>query len=328
MWARTKILAIAGCALAAASLSAPGIHAAEYPEKPIRWVVPWPPGGGVDIATRALSPALAEALGQSIIVENRPGASGMIGTSFAAKAAPDGYTVLTAAAGPNAILPHLNPKIPYDTLKDFTSISYIANTIYVLVVHPSLPVKNVKELIALAKAKPGQLTIGSAGTGTPAHLAGEFFKSMSGISLVHVSYKGAAAAALDVLGGQIIMTIETISPVLPHIRAGKLKPLGVTSKKRSSQLPAVPTIAESGLPDYEVVNWYGLLSPAGTPAPIVDRLNKNLNQVVSRQDVRDRLVSFGLEVVGSTPEEFHNFRATDFAQWGRIVKKANIKFEP
>ncbi|MBI2293513.1 MAG: tripartite tricarboxylate transporter substrate binding protein, partial [Betaproteobacteria bacterium] len=239
---------------AAAMIGAPVSHAADYPDKPIRWVVPWPPGGGIDITTRILSPAFAEALGgATIIVENRPGASALIGTDFAAKAPPDGYTLLTAAAGPNAILPQLHPKIPYDSLKDFASIGYIANTVYVLVVHPSLPVRNVQDLIALAWAKPGELTIGSSGTGTPAQLAGKFLESMTGVSLVHVSYKGAAAPVLEVMGGQIIMSIETISPLLPHIRAGKLKALGVTAKKRSSQLPAVPTIAESGFPDYEIV---------------------------------------------------------------------------
>ena len=326
---RITILAAGWCTLAAVTIGTPVSHAAEYPERPIRWVVPWPPGGGVDIATRILSPALAEALGgAAIVVENRPGASAMIGTALVAKAPPDGYTLLTAAAGPNAILPHLNPKIPYDTLKDFTSIGYIANTVYVLVVHPSLPVRNVQDLVALARAKPGELTIGSAGTGTPAHLAGELFKSMSGVNLVHVSYKGSAAPALEVMSGQIIMTIETISPLLPHIRAGRLKALGVTAKQRSSQLAAVPTIAESGLPDYEIVNWYGLLTPAGTSPSIVERLNKSLNQALSRQDVRDRLMNAGLEVVASTPDEFRNFRATDFARWGAIVRKSNIKFEP
>ena len=324
-----KIFALGWCALAAATLSAPVSHAAEYPGKPIRWIVPWPPGGGVDITTRILSPALAEALGgATIIVDNRPGASAMIGTDFAAKAPPDGYTLLTAAAGPNAILPQLHPKIPYDTLKDFASIGYIANTVYVLVVHPSLPVRNVQDLIALARSKPGELTIGSSGTGTPAQLAGKFLESMTGVSLVHVSYKGSAAPVLEVMGGQIIMSIETISPLLPHIRGGKLKALGVTARKRSSQLAAVPTIAESGLPDYEIVNWYGLLAPSGIPLAIVERLNKSLNQVLSRPEVRDRLMNAGLEVVGSTAEEFRIFRVTDFAHWGEIVRKANIRFEP
>ena len=329
MPARAQILAAGWCALAAATIVAPVGRAAEYPEKPIRWIVPWPPGGGVDITTRILSPALAEALGgATIIVDNRPGASALIGTDFAAKAPPDGYTLLTAAAGPNAILPLLHPKIPYDTLTDFASIGYIANTVYVLVVHPSLPVRNVQDLIALARAKPGELTIGSTGAGTPAQIAGKFLESMTGVSFVHVSYKGSAAPALEVMGGQIIMTIETISPLLPHIRAGKLKALGVTAKSRSGQLAAVPTIAESGLPDFEIVNWYGLLAPSGIPPAIVERLNKVLNQVLRRPEVRDRLTNAGLEVVGSTAEEFRNFRIADFARWGEIVRKANIKFEP
>jgi len=320
----SRVLAIA---LSAMSSFASGATE-DYPQKPIRWVVPWPPGGGVDIATRTLSPALSEVLGQSLIIENRPGASGMIGTAFAAKAPADGYTILTGAAGPNAILPQLNPQVPYDGLRDFASIAHLADTVYVLVVHPALPAKNVRDLIALAKARPGELTIGSAGSGTPAQLAGEFLQSSGGIKLTHVSYKGSAGPALDVVSGQIVMTIETISPLLPHIRAGRLKALGVTAKKRSGQLPAIPTIAEAGLPEYEIVNWYGLLAPAGIAAPIVDRLNSSLNQVLKRQDVRDRLVASGLEVVGSSAEDFRKFRQSDFEKWGRIVKTANIKFEP
>lgn len=299
----------------------------DYPQKPIRWVVPWPPGGGVDIATRAMSPALGEVLEQNLIVDNRPGASGMIGTAFAAKAPPDGYTIITGAAGPNALVPQLNPNAPYG-LRDFASIVHIANTVYVLVVHPTLPVKNVHELIALAKARPGELTIGAAGQGTPAQLAGEFLKSLSGIKLVPVFYKGSAGPALDVMSGHIVMTIETISPLLPHVRAGKLKALGVTSAKRSSQLPEVPTIAEAGFPNYEVVNWYGLLAPAGTPPAIVDRLNKGVNQILTQRAVRERLVAAGLEIAGSSPEEFRKFREADFEKWGRILKSANIKFEP
>ncbi|MGZ8212157.1 MAG: Bug family tripartite tricarboxylate transporter substrate binding protein [Burkholderiales bacterium] len=320
-----RTLAIALLALASPLASA---ATQQYPEKPIRWIVPWPPGGGVDIATRTMSPALSEALGQNLIVENRPGASGMVGTSFAAKAPPDGYTIITGAAGPNAILPHLNPKVPYDGLRDFASVVHIANTVYVMVVHPTLRVKNVQELIALAKSRPGELTIGSAGTGTPAHLAGEFFTSLGGVKLVHVSYKGAAAPALDVMSGHSVRTIETISPLLPHIRAGKLKALGVSSSKRSSQLPGVPTIAESGLPNYEIVNWYGLLAPAGTPNAVVERLNSSVNQILARPDVRQRLIASGLEILGSTSEEFRTFRQADFDKWGRIVKSANIKFEP
>jgi len=317
-----------GCVLAiawSAMSSFAGAATPDYPQKPIRWVVPWPPGGGVDIATRTLSPALSEVLGQSLIIDNRPGASGMIGTGFVAKAPADGYTILTGAAGPNAILPQVNPHVPYDGLRDFAPIAHLADTVYVLVVHPALPVKNVRDLIALAKARPGELTIGSAGSGTPAQLAGEFLTSLGGVKLVHVSYKGSAAPALEVVSGQIVMTIETISPLLPHIRGGRLKALGVTAKKRSSQLPAVPTIAESGLPDYEIVNWYGLLAPAGTPAAIVDRLNNSINQVLRRPDVRERLVASGLEIVGSSAEDFRAFRQADFDKWGRIVKSANIQ---
>jgi tripartite-type tricarboxylate transporter receptor subunit TctC len=314
--------------LAALLSSVGNAIAQQYPEKPIRWIVPWPPGGGVDIATRIMSPALSEALGQNLVVENRPGASGSIGTGFAAKASPDGYTIITGAAGPNAILPHLNPGIAYHGLNDFSSVTHVANTLYVLVVHPTLPVKNVRELIALAKAKPATLTIGSAGAGTPAHLAGEFLASVGGVKLVQVSYKGAAGPAIDVISGHIFMTIETISPLLPHIRAGKLKALGVSSSKRSSQLPEVPTIAESGLPGYEIVNWYGVLAPAGTAPGIVDRLNKGVNTVLSQASVRERLVASGLQIVGSTPEEFRQFREADFRKWGGIVKGANIKFEP
>jgi tripartite-type tricarboxylate transporter receptor subunit TctC len=323
--AATRAFALALCALVAPLANA---AAPEYPDKPIRWIVPWPPGGGVDIATRMMSPALSEVLGQNFVVENRPGASGMLGTNFAAKAPADGYTIITGAAGPNAILPHVNPKIPYDSLKDFASIAYMVNTVYALVVHPNLPAKNIAELTALAKARPGELTIGSAGSGTPAHLAGEFFASLSGVKLSHVAYKGSAGPALEVMGGHIVMTIETISPLLPHIRAGKLKALGVTSKVRSSQLPAVPAIAESGLPDYEILNWYGLLAPAGTPTAVIDKLSRGVNQVMARPDVRARLIASGLEIAGSTPEAFRTFRQADFEKWGSIVKDANIKFEP
>jgi tripartite-type tricarboxylate transporter receptor subunit TctC len=305
-----------------------GAGAADYPAKPIRWIVPWPPGGGVDIATRALTPPLAESLGQNIIVDNRPGASGMVGTTFAARAPADGYTLLMGAAGPNAILSNLNPNVPYHGLKDFASVALVANTVYVLVVNPSLPVKDVKELIALARAKPGQLTIGSAGSGTPAHLAGELLKAASGVDLVHVSYKGSAAPALEVMAGQITMTIETISPLLPHIRSGKLKALAVTSQKRSGQLPAVPTIAESGYPDYLVINWYGVLAPAQTPRPVIDKLNAHLRRLLERSDIRERLTGFGLEVLPSTPADFERFRKSDFANWARIVQRTHVRFEP
>jgi tripartite-type tricarboxylate transporter receptor subunit TctC len=301
--------------------------AERYPERPVRLVVPWPPGGGVDILARTLSPKLTENLGYSVVVDNRAGASGMLGTALAARAPADGYTLLLAAAGPNAILPNLVPSLPYNTLKDFTEVTLIANTLYVLVVHPSLLANSIRDLVVFAKTKPGQLTIGSAGSGTPAHLSGELFKAATGISIVHVAYKGAAAPVTEVMGGQITMTIETISPLLPHIRAGKLKALGVTSGKRTTQLPDVPTISESGYPEVEVINWYGMLAPAGTPHNVIARINRELTAILQRPEIRERMLGYGLEVLGSAPADFAAFRKTDLAHWKKIVETTNARFE-
>ena len=314
----------AACALFACLASALPAHAQGYPSRPLRLIVPWPPGGGVDIAARTLGPRLADQLKQPVVVDTRGGAAGMIGTELAARAPADGHTLLLAAAGPNAILPLLNPKAPYG-LKDFAEVSHFANTIYVLVVHPSLPAQSIKQLVALAKAKP--LTIGASGTATPAHISGELFRVAAGINLTPVFYKGAAGAVIDVLGGQISMTIETISPALPHVKAGKLRALGVTSTRRSTQLPDVPTIAESGFPGFEVVNWYGVLAPAGTPRPAIARLNSEMTLIVTTPDTRDRLVSYGLEIVTSTPEEYTAFRKADMAKWARIIKDINLRYE-
>jgi tripartite-type tricarboxylate transporter receptor subunit TctC len=224
-------------------------------------------------------------------------------------------------------VPVLNPKAPYDALKDFAEVSHFANTIYVMVVNPSLPADSIKQLVALAKTRPAQLTIGASGTATPAHIAGELFRVAAGISLTPVFYKGAAGAVIDVLGGQITMTIETISPALPHVKAGKLKALGVTSSRRSAQLPDVPTIAESGFPGFEVVNWYGVLAPAGTPRHAITRLNSELTRIVKTAETRDRLISYGLEVVTSTPEEYTAFRKADLMKWAKIVKEINLRYE-
>ncbi len=317
---------VLACCLAHTLLIVPA-HAQSYPARPIRLIVPWPPGGGVDIAARTLGPKLSENLAQSVVVDNRAGAAGMIGTGLAARAAADGYTILLGAAGPNAIVPILNPKAPYDALKDFTEVSHFANTVYVMVVSPSLPAESIKQLVALAKAKPAQLTIGASGTATPAHISGELFRVAAGISLTPVFYKGAAGAVIDVLGGQISMTIETISPALPHVRAGKLRALGVTASRRSTQLPDVPTIAESGFPGFEVINWYGVLAPAGTPRHAITRLNREITQITKAPETRDRLVSYGLEVVTSTPEEYTAFRKADLIKWAKIVKAINLKYE-
>jgi len=321
---RTLFLACLACVQAFMVLPA---RAQDYPARPIRLIVPWPPGGGVDIAARTIGPKLSENLGQPLVIDNRAGAAGMIGTQLAARSPADGYTILLGAAGPNAILPLLAPKPPYDALKDFAEVSHFANTLYVMVVNPSLPANSIRELVALAKAKPGQLTIGSSGTATPAHISGELFRVASGIKLVPVSYKGAAGPVLDVMGGQITMAIETISPILPHVRTGKLRALGVTSARRATQLPDVPTIAESGYSGYEVVNWYGVLAPAGTPRHVLVRLADEMTRTMKSTDIRERLVGNGLEVVDSTPAEYAAFRKSDLAKWARIIKETNLRMD-
>jgi tripartite-type tricarboxylate transporter receptor subunit TctC len=322
----TNLPEIGVCALMQVVLALP-VHAQSYPAKPIRLIVPWPPGGGVDISARTIGPRLSEQLGQPVVVDNRGGAAGMIGTEVAARAPADGYTILHGAAGPNAILPLLNPKAPYGPLNDFAEVAHFANTIYVLVVHPSLPAQSIKQLVALAKATPGKLTIGASGTATPAHISGELLRAAAGIDIAPVFYRGAAGAVLDVLGGQISMTIETISPALPHVRSGKLRALGVTAAKRSTQLPEVPTIAESGFPGFEVINWYGILTPASTPRDVIARLNREINSITRAPEIRSRLIGYGLEVVESTPEEYTAFRKADVAKWTRIIKETNLRYE-
>lgn len=321
---RAALLACLGCLTAILALPS---RAQDYPVRPIRLVVPWPPGGGVDIAARTIQPKMAEYLGQPLVVDNRPGASGVIGTQLAARAPADGYTILLGAAGPNAILPLINPKSPYDALKDFAEVSHFANTVYVVVVNPSLPANSIKELVAMAKARPGKLTVGVTGIASPAHITGEFLRASSGIDLVSVFYKGVAGAIVEVIGGQIASAIVTISPVLPHAKAGKLKVLAVTSGRRVVQLPDVPTFAESGYPGLEVVNWYGVLAPAGTRRDVIGRLAEAVSRTVKSPEVRDRLIAAGLEVVESTPAEYAAFRKRDLAMWARMIKEANIRME-
>jgi len=303
------------------------VLAENYPSKPMRLIVPWPASGGTDIVARIVSQRLAENLGQPIIVDNRAGASGMIGTGLASRSPADGYTLLLGSVGPNAVLPNLIKKLPYNTLNDFTTVSLIANTFYVLVINPTLSVNNIKELISIAKSKPGQLTIGSSGSGTPAQLSGLLFKAATGIDITHVPYKGSAAPAMEVIGGQITMTIESVSPLLPHIKSGKLKALAITALKRSRQLPDVPTIVESGYPDVQVVGWYGMLAPNKTPADIISRLNNELVLILKNNEVRDRLLNYGLEVASSTPTEFAIFRKENYDYWTKIIKKTNAKYE-
>jgi tripartite-type tricarboxylate transporter receptor subunit TctC len=313
--------------LAAALVCVTAAHAQPaYPQKPIRLVAPFAPGGGTDILARLIGQKASEMLGQQIIVDNRGGAGGTIGTEIAAKAPPDGYTLILVSAS-HAINPGLYPKLPYDSVSDFAPITQIATSPGILVVNPSLPVKSVKDLIALARAKPGQVNYASAGSGTPPHLAGELFKVMAKIDMVHVPYKGNAPAFADVIGGQVSLIFPTMPSAMPFIKSARLRPLGVTSAKRSPAAPDIPTIAESGLPGYEATSWYGILAPARTPAQIVARLHEVLVAVIAAPDMKDKLAAQGLDPVGNTPQQFAAVIKSEIAKWVKVVKASGAKPE-
>ena len=320
-------LAIPALLTVAAALCASSAFAQEFPQRPMRMVVPWAPGGAADILARTLSQKMSEHWSQQVVVDNRPGANGIIGTELAARAPADGYTLLLGATGPNSVLPSLVAKLPYDPLKDFAPVSLVATTTYVLSVHPSLPVNSVKDLIAYAKTKPGQLTFGSPGAGTPNHLSGEMFKAATGIDLQHIPYKGSALVITDVMGGQITLAFENIAPVLPIIRSGKLKALAISASKRSALLPDVPTVAESGFPGFQAVGWFGVLAPANTPASTITKLNQETVRVLKLAEVRERLLGMGMEIFGSTVEEFAAFEKTEIEKWAKVVKSASVRIE-
>ena len=308
-------------------VAVPSIAAeATYPAKPIRIVVPAVPGGGTDILARLLSPRLQSNFGQSIVVDNRAGAATNIGTEYTARAAPDGYTVLIATT-PHAINPSLFRKLPFDPIRDFTMISQLGLTTTVLVTHPSLPAKNVKELIALAKSRPGEVNYASFGNGSTSHVAGELFKQMTKVNLVHVPYKGGAPALVDTLGGHVTLYFATFAPPLPHVKSGKLKGLGVTGAKRTAVLPDVPTVAETpGLAGYEITAMFGVLAPAGTPPAIVQRLQSEIAKAINTTDYRQRLLSEGVEeAIGSTPEQTGAYLKAELPQLTKILTEANIR---
>ena len=315
--------------VAAAALSSIMSFAAlaqSYPVKAVRVVVPFPPGGGSDVLIRPMQPRLTEALGQPIVIDNRPGANANIGAEHVARAAPDGYTLLFGNSS-LAINETLYTKLSFSALKDFTPISLVSVSPSVLVVHPSLPVKSVKELIALARQRPGKLNFASGGAGNTMHLAAEQLKAMANIDMVHVPYKGAGPAITDVIGGQCELVFVNIPPVLGHIQSGKLNALAVTTKKRASVLPNVPTVHESGLPGYESTTWYGVLGPAALSRDIVSRLNAAVVSTIAAPDVRQRLVSLGSEPETNTPEQFAAFIRRDIADWARVVKYSGAKLE-
>ena len=295
-----------------------------YPSKPVRILVPFPAGSGVDIIARMIGNPLAEAWGQAVVVDNRPGASGAIACELAAKAVPDGYTLLLGNASSLAMAPSLYAHVAYDPVKSFAPITLISSSANVLVVHPSLPAASITALIALAKAKPGQLTYGSGGSGSSPHLSGELFRSMTGVNLVHVPYKGTPQLITDLLGGQIHMSFTSLVSALPYIRQGRLRPLGVTSLTRAASLPELPTISESGLKGYEVTVWQGMLAPAGTPLPVIEQLNAQIAKIVRSPETRERLAVQGLEPAYSKPAEFAAYITTEVVKWGKVIKQAGM----
>ena len=300
---------------------------AAYPTKPIRLVVPFVAGGTTDILGRAAAAELTKA-GMQTVVENRPGAGGNIGAEMVAKAAPDGYTLLVGTVGTHGINQSLYGKLPYDPIKDFAPITLLATVPNVLVVHPSLPAKNVKELIDLAKSKPGKLNYASSGNGTSIHLSAELFKTMTGTFMTHIPYRGSSAALTDLVGGQAELMFDNLPSALPYIKSGKLRALGVTSDKRSPALPDVPTIAEAGpIKGYEASSWFGVLAPAGTPKEIVDKLHQTLSKALGTPELREKLVSQGADPVGNTPDQFAEHIQKETAKWSKVVKASGAKID-
>ena len=315
--------------LAALTLMAPAVAQAtemKYPTRPVRMLVSYPPGGPSDLTARLAAPHLSEALGQQFIVDNRGGAGGTLAVGLLTQAAPDGYTLLMSAGGEIVIAPNLRLKLPYDPTRDIIPISRVGSSQLALVVHPSVAAKSVKELIVLAKAKPGSINFASAGSGSTAHLAGEQFKFLAGIDIVHIAYKGAGPALTDLIAGQVQMLISAYSSAFPHIKAGKLRALGVTGTKRIASAPDLPTIAET-VPGYEVLSWYGLHAPKGTPPAIISRLHRELAAMTRKPEIAERLTVLGIEPEGNSPQEFLAQIKTEIASWGKVITAAKIPKE-
>jgi tripartite-type tricarboxylate transporter receptor subunit TctC len=301
------------------------VFAQNYPMKPVRLIVPFPPGGSTETLARLLSVKLAETWGQQIIIDNRPGASGVIGTELGAKAVPDGYTLLMGSGAPLTIVPGFNPKLPYDPLKDFAPITNVAAVPNVFALHPSVPANDVKGLIALARARPNQLTFATNGAGSPGHLAGELLNAMAGARMTHVPYKGAAPATLAVVSGEVSMTFTTTPAVLPQAKAGRLKIIAVTTLQRLAQMPEIPTVAESGLAGYEAISWFGLVAPAAVAPELLKKIYTDALQVLNTPDMRGRIAGLGATPIGNTPEQFRTQIRDDLAKWARIIKLSGAR---
>ena len=315
---------LAGATLAIVSVSA---FAQSWPVRPIRLIVPFAPGGGVDLTARVIAPKLSEALGQTVVVENRGGAGGLIGVDLGAKASPDGYTVVIGTIGNIAIAPHLQSKMPYDPQKDLVPISQLANALNVMVINPSVKATTVKEFIELAKKEGSNISYGSSGSGATDHLAGEVFNTLAGLKMTHIPYKGGAPAMIDLVGGQVQVIFATVSTAISSIQGGKVRALGMTGNQRYESLPEVPTIAEAGLASFDVNGWYGLYAPAGTPKDIITRLNAEVVRILAMPDVKARLLDAGIIATSSSPEAFAAYTQAETKRWAKVVKDANIKTE-
>jgi len=300
---------------------------AAYPTKPIRIVVAYTPAGATDILARTIGQKLTEAWGQPVIIDNRPGANGNIGTEYAAKATPDGYTLLMVTAGTHGINPSLYRKLGFDAVKDFAPVSLVAMVPNIFVVNNAVPVKDLKEFIAYAKANQGKLNYGSPGNGSTAHLSMELFKSMTGIQMVHVPYKGSAGVLADLIGGQIVVTMDNMPPYVPQVKAGKIRALAVSPARRSPALPELPSVAEAGVPGYDSGAWFGLVAPANTPKDVVNKLSRETARILKLPDVSARLADLGAEPVGGTPEQFSAHIKAEIAKWAKVIKDANVELQ-
>ncbi|SFP70167.1 Tripartite-type tricarboxylate transporter, receptor component TctC [Variovorax sp. PDC80] len=325
-WKNTLARLLAA-ALPLALAMGPATAQQDYPNKPIRLIVPFTPGGVTDTGARVVADKLGARLGQSVVVDNRPGASGNIGTQMVATAAPDGYTLLLGFDGTLVINPHVYAKVPFDTLKDFVPVSKIGDAVLIIVVHPSVPAKTLSELVAYSKTNPGGVSYGSAGTGSTPHLAGELLKARTGANFVHVPYKGGGQSMTDLVGGSLPMLYTAVAGAYPFVQKGQIRPIAVSSAQRLASLPEVPTVAESGVPGFESSSWIGILAPAKTPQPIVERLQRELHAVVQSPEVRERLASLGISALGNTPAEFGQQIRADLAKYDQIVKAAKVRVD-
>jgi tripartite-type tricarboxylate transporter receptor subunit TctC len=319
----TPVVMVCSMLTVAAGLAALPAQAQSYPTRPVRFVVPYPPGGANDTVVRLLAPKVTEQLGQQIVVDNRGGGNTIIGSELVAKAAPDGYTLLIVAAG-HAVNPALYPKLPYDTARDFAQVVLLGDGAYVLVAHPSAGVSTVPELITAAKAKPGQIVYASSSIGNLTHLAAELFNSLAGVKMLHVPYKGGGPAMLDLLGGRVAVFFSTVAVARPHIQSGKIRGLGVTTGKRSAALPNQPTIAEAGLPGYDVSGWYGVVAPAKTPRAVIDRINGAVRVALRQPDIKEKLLGVGVEASDVSVEQFDKLVRAELVKWERVAKPLGI----